>query len=174
MGVSGELGLSDQDVESRCSSPRSWSTTSDRSSTSTLSLTHGGKVRRWTFLLGENGTGKTTLLQAIALVMAGSAALPELLGDPAEWVRHERPAVRIRAEFRTAAGEQRTAELVIESRDSIRTLYERNAASLQQLDAALAHTPRSWFTVGYGVTRTGSDLEILDADELERDLISAQ
>jgi hypothetical protein len=40
-----------------------------------------GSVRKWTFVLGENGTGKSTLLRAIALVLAGREALPELPGN---------------------------------------------------------------------------------------------
>ena len=34
-----------------------------------------GSVRPWTFLLGENGVGKSTVVRALALVLAGSDAL---------------------------------------------------------------------------------------------------
>lgn len=37
-----------------------------------LSFEHDGKPRGWTVLIGENGTAKTTILQAIALACAGS------------------------------------------------------------------------------------------------------
>ena len=112
-----------------------------------------GDVREWTFLLGENGTGKTTLLRSIALVLAGSDALPELLGNPADWVRRDASQARIWAELVTADGEPRSAELVIGAEDTIRQVYARNAERLEQLDAAFEHTPRSYFTVGYGVSR---------------------
>lgn len=39
-----------------------------------------GNPRRWTTLLGPNGCGKTTLLQAMALVLAGRDAVRELIG----------------------------------------------------------------------------------------------
>ena len=112
-----------------------------------------GDVRGWTFLLGENGTGKTTLLRSVALVLAGSSALPEILGEPSDWVRRGASAARIRVELTTAEGLERTAELVIHPGDSIRHVYERNAGTLEQLDAALAHTMRSYFTAGYGASR---------------------
>lgn len=119
-----------------------------------LSVLHAedDDVREWTFLLGENGSGKTTLLRAIALVLAGSEALPELLGDPADWVRRGASEARIRAEMVTAQGEPRTAELRIGAEEGIKGLFNRNEG-LDQLDDALSHTPRSYFTVGYGVSR---------------------
>lgn len=45
-------------------------------------------TRRWTLLLGENGCGKSSVLRAMALLLAGSEALPELLGDPDAWIRN--------------------------------------------------------------------------------------
>ncbi len=46
----------------------------------------GETTRRWTVLLGENGCGKSTVLKAIGLVLAGSDALAELLVDVDEWI----------------------------------------------------------------------------------------
>jgi hypothetical protein len=121
--------------------------------------TQEDKPRDWTFLLGENGTGKTTLLRSIALVLAGSEALPELLGPPADWVRLGAKEARIHADLTTAEGEPRSAELVIGADDTIRDVYGRNAELLEQLDAAFRHTTRSYFTVGYGVSRRPAEEE---------------
>lgn len=119
--------------------------------------TEPGEARKWTFLLGENGTGKSTLLRAIALVLAGSEALPELLANPRDWIRFGASSARIHADLVTAEGEERDAEMVIGVDDTIRDVYDRNRSLLEQLDAAFAHSMRSYFTVGYGVSRRPAD-----------------
>jgi predicted ATPase len=45
------------------------------------------KPYSWITLLGENGVGKSTLLQALALLLAGPEAAKELLPRPTGWVR---------------------------------------------------------------------------------------
>lgn len=46
------------------------------------------KPYKWVTLLGENGVGKSTLLQALALLLAGPEAAKELLPRPTGWVRN--------------------------------------------------------------------------------------
>lgn len=48
------------------------------------------KPYRWITLLGENGVGKSTILQALALSLAGPEAAKELLPRPAGWVRDQK------------------------------------------------------------------------------------
>ncbi|MBL8897117.1 MAG: AAA family ATPase [Planctomycetes bacterium] len=112
-----------------------------------------GEGRKWTLLIGENGTGKSTLLRALGLAMVGSEALPEILGDPSAWVRHGAKQAEIEVELATAEGDPRTIGLTIKPDDGIPSLLRRNARSLAQLDRALKHTARSYLTVGYGVSR---------------------
>ena len=114
-------------------------------------------VRRWTFVLGENGTGKTTLLRSIALILAGSDALPEMLGNPTDWVRSGAKEARIRVEIVTAKGEPRKVEMSIRPDDTIGSMYARNSELLQDLDSAFAKSMRTYFTVGYGVSRRPGD-----------------
>lgn len=45
------------------------------------------KPYRWVTLLGENGVGKSTILQSIGLLLAGPEAAKELLPRPEGWVR---------------------------------------------------------------------------------------
>lgn len=110
--------------------------------------------RRWTLLLGENGCGKSSVLRSIALLLAGSDALPELLGQPDGWIRNGTSRCRIVGELRTAGGEARTVGLELRRGDSLRETFERNAESLAALDAAIRHSDRNWLVLGYGVSRS--------------------
>lgn len=112
-----------------------------------------GSTRRWTLLLGENGCGKSSVLRAIALVLAGSEALPELLGEPDAWIRNGAESCRIEGTLVTARGETREIAIAIHRGDGLRTIFERNRASLAALDAAIAHADRNYFVLGYGVSR---------------------
>ncbi len=115
--------------------------------------TAGPGVRRWTCLLGENGTGKSTVMRAAALVLAGCEALPELLGEPGRWVRNGKRAGKISARVSTQEGELRELTLELRAGDKLTDVLKRNEAGLHPLDAALQHTMRSYFTVAYGVGR---------------------
>ena len=109
--------------------------------------------RKWTLLLGENGCGKSTVLRAIALVLAGSEALPELFVDPAIWIRNRAKHARVAADLVTKDGQARHVSLEIRAGDGIKEIFEKNAASLAELDAALKHSPRNYFLSGYGASR---------------------
>src|SRR5215210_6825828 len=72
-----------------------------------------GTTRPWTVLLGENGTGKSTVLRAAALVLGGSDILPALVPEPEVWVRNGAREARISAEICTAKKERRQVTLEI-------------------------------------------------------------
>ncbi len=46
-------------------------------------------AHKWVTLLGENGGGKSTVLQALGLLLAGPEGAPKLLTRPAGWLREE-------------------------------------------------------------------------------------
>jgi len=110
-------------------------------------------VRRWTLLLGENGCGKSSVLRAIALLLAGSDALADLFDSADDWIRNGARFCRIEGTLMTAGGKPREISLEIHRGDTLRDLYSRNEASLGALDAAIAHTDRNYFVLGYGVSR---------------------
>ena len=113
----------------------------------------GNESRRWTLVLGENGCGKSTILRAIALVLAGTEALPELLGDPDGWIGKAADAAAIEVEIVTKARQRRRVRLVLQRGVGRTETLKRNAENLAALDAALAHAQRSYLVAGYGVSR---------------------
>lgn len=59
---------------------------------------HGGG---WYVILGENGTGKSTLLQSVALAMAGPRTAGRLLENPDSWVRARCSVAECEVTFQT-------------------------------------------------------------------------
>jgi hypothetical protein len=74
----------------------------------TLGFTLGAGVRPWTALLGQNGLGKSTLLQAIGVTLAGPTAVRELLPVAEGWVRRGQPYGEIEAELLWTEGDALT------------------------------------------------------------------
>lgn len=110
-------------------------------------------TRRRTVLLGENGCGKSTALRAVALALAGSDALAELMKEPSRWVRTKMAEAKIDLILSTAEGEDRRVTLALRPEWKLRDALKQNEEGLGLLDAALEHTSRNWFVLGYGVTR---------------------
>lgn len=118
-----------------------------------------GQIINRSVLVGENGTGKSSVLRAAALVLAGSDALANLLVQPKTWVRNGKKFARIEATVETAEGSARKIELIIQKTDGVSELIKRNSKGLAALDSALKHSARSYFIAGYGASRRLSDLE---------------
>ncbi len=110
-------------------------------------------VRKTTFLTGENGTGKTALLQAIAMVTGGSEALRYLPGFPDAYIRYGEANAAIAATITTAQGEERELSLELHRGEDMRTALRRARTTLAPVDAALRHTTRSYFAAAYGSGR---------------------
>ena len=113
----------------------------------------GGGIRKWTILLGENGSGKSNLLKGIALITAGSDALTELLGAPDEWIQYRKKFCELEAVMVTKGAQQRLIKLRINRGDGPSDVILRNQESLRQLDDAIEHAQRNYFVIGYGATR---------------------
>ena len=113
-------------------------------------------LRRRTLLLGDNGSGKSTVLRAIGLVMAGSDALPHLLNDPVTWVRSGQKVASVRAVVVTPDAKEHTIALTLKPGWNLRQTLAGNAAALATLDGALARSTRNYFTLAYGAANRSS------------------
>jgi predicted ATPase len=109
--------------------------------------------RQWTLLLGENGTGKSNLLKAIALITCGSNALGEIIGNTDSWIALGKKSCTIRAWLTTKKGEERELALEIRRGDSLSRLIANNQQALQLIDDAIDNAERNYFTVAYGASR---------------------
>jgi predicted ATPase len=125
-----------------------------------------GKTRKWTLLLGENGCGKSTVLRAIGLILAGPDALPELIGSPDTWIRNGASSCRISARLITQKKETRDISLSFSRGENISRILKQNIAGLQLLTAALEHASSNYPLIGYGASRRsntgGSRMQVSD------------
>lgn len=121
--------------------------------TPTEGPTRNSNNRKWTIVLGQNGTGKSTILRAAALITSGSSALPDLLGEAREWIRQGADSCRISATITTKEGQERRLEIQMNESDSRSRLISRAHDSLATLDNALEHSERNYFVAGYGSSR---------------------
>ena len=110
-------------------------------------------LRPWTLILGENGVGKSTILRALALVLAGGEGLQDLLAKPADWVRLGSNRGSIAVEIVTPDGTSAEIELSISSDDTRMTILKSNASALERLDAFQKQASHAYLTIGYGVSR---------------------
>lgn len=110
--------------------------------------------RKWTLILGENGTGKSNLLKAIALVTAGSNALGELIGNTDSWIRKNEESCTIIAVLETKKGEERTISLKINQGDKLSNIISNNKEALHLIDDAIENAKRNYFVVAYGASRS--------------------
>ena len=111
------------------------------------------EIRKWTLLLAENGTGKSTLLKAVALATGGSDAIADLLGNPSDWIRYKAQDCEISAVLVTKEREEQKINLRIESEDTRADVIVRNKKSLAWLDDSLNRKNNDYFVLGFGASR---------------------
>jgi hypothetical protein len=152
-----------------------------------LDFTHRGEPRMWTVMIGENGTAKTTLLQAIALAAAGFKEVSGLAGSTVKHLRDRRTEERMAIDATFAFGpssrkggktvhphlphqeERKPTELLLRSQVSLEagsTSLDANAfygrepskeRSADPLAEARAMNTPLWFVAGYGISRALPD-----------------
>ena len=112
-----------------------------------------GQLRPWTLMLGDNGQGKTTVLQAIALITAGSAGLAELLDHPDEWINDGQQEAVIEVELLWPYGNNMTIRLEIQRGKLPHEIVRDHAEELEMIDILRIRRPSMYLIFGYGVAR---------------------
>ncbi len=111
------------------------------------------KIRQWTLLLAENGTGKSAVLRSIGLLMAGGDALIKMVTNVDGWIRNGAKKATMQAVIETEKGEPRTISLEFVRGMGGSEFIQHNLSRIQPLEAALRHTARNYFIVAYGASR---------------------
>lgn len=70
-----------------------------------IKFSEAEKPHKWVTLLGENGVGKSTLLQALGLLLAGPEGANQLLTKPIGWVSDESKPGKISARIHKSKGD---------------------------------------------------------------------
>jgi predicted ATPase len=154
----------------------------------------GKSIRKWTVIIGKNGTGKTSILQAAALAAAGGLQVNTLAGRTVGHLRDRRTKapLQIDATFEFWNPELRNAlhplikvpitePLQLTSETSLKegeTSLRSSSRYLNihkktddPLDDARSRNMHRWFVAGYGVARTMTDIgrsPTLDRPSIER------
>jgi hypothetical protein len=151
----------------------------------TVDFCHVGQPRMWTVLIGENGTAKTTLLQAIALAATGSKQVNTLAGPIVKHLRDRRSvaplAIDAKFEFSSQGRDSENHPLLKKipahlglsshvgldvgstSLDAqaryfdVETSDNISTGTRDPLDHARERHTRRWFVAGYGISRALPD-----------------
>lgn len=115
--------------------------------------TEKGVNRKWTIIIGENGTGKSNILKSISLITAGSNSLGELLGNADDWITYKQSGCTIEAALETKKGEERNISLKINRGDNLSKIISNNQEDLHLIDEAIENAERNYFVVAYGASR---------------------
>lgn len=154
-----------------------------------------GSLRMWTVVIGRNGTGKSSLLQAAALAAAGGLQVNTLAGRAIGHLRDRRTKepLRIDAEFMFDEHERHPrlhpvlrgsvpeplglrSEVTLDEGETTiraRSFYNHKARASRRdpLDEARSRNTPRWFVAGYGVARFLPDVGravTLDRPSIER------
>jgi hypothetical protein len=89
----------------------------------------------------------------VALILAGSDALAELLQEPDTWIREGCNECEFAIGFSTKKNGRRHASLKLPRGQKPKEIFSRNHRSMDELDAALEHAVRNDMVCGYGASR---------------------
>ncbi|MBS1614900.1 MAG: AAA family ATPase [Bacteroidetes bacterium] len=120
-------------------------------------------VRKNTFLVGQNGNGKTALLQAIALITAHSDTLHQLPFNPDECIQSRKRSCTIEAVCSTDSGMNCTHTLQMQAGQSQADFLKKNANSLKAFKKENGDKNQEAFIAAYGSSRIVQDEPVAGA-----------
>jgi len=109
--------------------------------------------RKWTLIAGENGTGKSSILKAIALALSGSNAFPKLADGMDTWIRNGESSAKIEITITTKTGKERDISLVLKRDSNLREFLHSNNEGLSKIDDAIEKADQNYFIAAYGPYR---------------------
>ena len=139
-----------------------------------IRFANGGQPYKWITFLSENGGGKSTILQAIGLLLAGPEAAQSLFQRPSGWLRHEEQVGKISARIHQGPndpgkyGKTKTTKAFgytffvtgskkLSIRNKVFTEPSIQESPDQRLtwlrEKAFTSKGQGWFAVGYGAFR---------------------
>ncbi len=110
-------------------------------------------VRKTTLLAGENGAGTNALLQAIALITAGSSALKSIPGLPDNFIQTKKRFAEIEAAIVTQEGVEQTLRLRLTRGQTAAQVAAGAGAGLASIDESVRSKSAQYFVAGYGSGR---------------------
>ncbi len=144
-----------------------------------LSFTENGKPRMWTVIIGENGTCKTSILQAIALAAAGAPHINGLIENNTGAFRDKRSAratMAIQAEFGLSdthrasrhypgfsSSDKPPGEVIVHSHVALpsdrqvltgQSKYADEQHDIDPIVEARSRDAQLWFVAAYGIHRS--------------------
>jgi len=139
----------------------------------------GGQFAGWTVIAGRNGTGKSTLLKAAALAVAGPSMAGKLVRSFAGWVREGKEVATVRVLLeRGSKDAYQNLKAAVEGPEAVALQWKVEnggpepilgplPGDLTTLLGPWAANPEGWFIAGYGPFRRIGNRE-------ERDRARAQ
>jgi predicted ATP-binding protein involved in virulence len=105
--------------------------------------------KKFTIILGENGTGKSTILKAIALLVTGPPGIHFLVPDGRKWIRTHQKEASIEAIINASTDDPQSSDSNIQ----VKIRFYSNSREISWESNFRFPIDSGWLAVGYGPFR---------------------